>query len=390
MPAARPLLLILIVIALGCGRSEPERAAVPKTLRALLDDARLERVAATAPPTNARVLRVEGGTAWIRLGLSGSDAQARPSGGGTLSTFSLPLAAIEPILLRSPRATLIFGDRPPVQVGRAWQMPNGEEANAWLQDDLLLLTLPPEFLAQIPIELVFPVSAAEAFAAGLLDGADPAEVLLTRVGDNERRRRAIQLEAGMVLELGAADASLTFEPIGAGRIEVRRESAWVEYRPETLDLRTPCALRALEGRVHLVEPRLATEASGERPANVLVLVLDTLRADRLGPWRDGPSLTPSLDALLAESTVWTQAWSNAPWTLPSIATLMTGRQAAEHGAHFGSASLAPEVSTLGEALRASGHRTAAFTEGGYFLPSFGLARGFDHFDGSGEIGRAHV
>jgi arylsulfatase A-like enzyme len=74
------------------------------------------------------------------------------------------------------------------------------------------------------------------------------------------------------------------------------------------------------------------EASAERP-NVLVVVVDTLRADAVGPRRNGaPSLTPRLDALGAEGLVFTDAVSQSSWTLESVSSLMTGLHSRAHGA----------------------------------------------------------
>ncbi|MEA3409291.1 MAG: sulfatase-like hydrolase/transferase, partial [Candidatus Eisenbacteria bacterium] len=72
--------------------------------------------------------------------------------------------------------------------------------------------------------------------------------------------------------------------------------------------------------VALMVAALLTSCSSEpsRP-NIVVVVLDTVRLDYTGPGGTAEQLTPALDELAAEGTVFTRAWSNAPWTVPSHA-----------------------------------------------------------------------
>ncbi|MDH3685054.1 MAG: sulfatase-like hydrolase/transferase, partial [Myxococcales bacterium] len=120
---------------------------------------------------------------------------------------------------------------------------------------------------------------------------------------------------------------------------------------------------------------------GPRADRIVLVTIDTLRADHVGAYGREPSPTPTLDALAAAGTRFTAAFSPAPLTLPSHATLLTGRDPHEHGArHNGVFPLPNDVPTLTEALQARGFGTAAFV-GAYVLDrSFGLARGFDTYD----------
>jgi len=120
---------------------------------------------------------------------------------------------------------------------------------------------------------------------------------------------------------------------------------------------------------------------GPRADRVVLVTIDTLRADHVGAYGHEPSPTPTLDALAATGTRFTAAFSPTPLTLPSHATLLTGRDPHEHGArHNGVFPLPNDVPTVTEALRARGFATGAFV-GAYVLDrSFGLARGFETYD----------
>ncbi|HSL21123.1 MAG TPA: sulfatase-like hydrolase/transferase [Vicinamibacterales bacterium] len=113
-----------------------------------------------------------------------------------------------------------------------------------------------------------------------------------------------------------------------------------------------------------------------RPPSVLLITIDTLRADRVRP-----DLTPTLAALAREGIAWPQARATAPLTLPSHATILTGALPPEHGLREnGAGRLDQSRPTLATVLRARGYQTAAFV-GAYVLDRrFGLANGFDHYD----------
>mgnify|MGYP002777276563 CR=1 FL=1 len=123
--------------------------------------------------------------------------------------------------------------------------------------------------------------------------------------------------------------------------------------------------------------------------NVVLLVLDTVRADHLGCYGYARPTTPSLDSFAAGADRYALARSTAPWTLPSHASLFTGKVPQLHGADarrlasgevLDAMSLRAEELTLAEALRESGWATAAFVaNAGYVNPRMGLDQGFEEF-----------
>ena len=140
------------------------------------------------------------------------------------------------------------------------------------------------------------------------------------------------------------------------------------------------ALLALGAAAYLRRPGGPTSEGRPRPS-VLLVTLDTLRADRVGAWGGPPGLTPVLDSLAARGVVFDEAQSSAPLTLPSHATLLTGLEPPRHGVHDnGRYVLPPDLETLATRLKAAGYETGAFV-GAYVLDRrFGLARGFDVYD----------
>jgi len=114
---------------------------------------------------------------------------------------------------------------------------------------------------------------------------------------------------------------------------------------------------------------------------VVLITIDTLRADRLGSYGSARGLTPALDRFAQTATRFSAAVTQVPLTVAAHATILTGLHPAHHGVRTNDG-VQPRASVtmLPEALRAHGYTTAAFI-GGYPLDrSFGLSRGFDWYD----------
>jgi arylsulfatase A-like enzyme/Flp pilus assembly protein TadD len=117
-----------------------------------------------------------------------------------------------------------------------------------------------------------------------------------------------------------------------------------------------------------------------RGANVLLVTIDTLRADRVGAYGGTVGLTPTLDRLAREGLRFERAYAPVPLTLPSHASLMTGRYPTRTGVHDNGTFTLGAGPTLAAGLKAAGYRTGAFV-GAFVLDArFGLNRGFDTYD----------
>lgn len=131
--------------------------------------------------------------------------------------------------------------------------------------------------------------------------------------------------------------------------------------------------------------------------NVLLILVDTLRADHMGLYGYGRDTTPHIDAFAREAVVFENAVVQAPWTAPSVASLFTGLYPSVHGLDAGidldrsfdparedrpmalQKALAPSVPTLAEELRRHGYTTAGFVSQVYLNSVFGFGQGFERY-----------
>ncbi len=145
-----------------------------------------------------------------------------------------------------------------------------------------------------------------------------------------------------------------------------------------------------------------TKRAGTPPRNLILVTVDTLRADRMSAFGHAratsdlagvgevlgtvPAARKSLDELAAEGVVFARALAPRGMTFPSIATLFTGLAPLEHGAFENQELLCTEVTTLAETLKDAGFATGAFTTNPLLVPDSGIEQGFERFysDRSGE------
>jgi arylsulfatase A-like enzyme len=138
---------------------------------------------------------------------------------------------------------------------------------------------------------------------------------------------------------------------------------------------------ALVGLCSVIVTTASAEDVAATPArpSFLLVVLDTVRADAISAYGKVAGTTPSFDKLAADGVRYERVFAPAPWTLPSHATLFTGRRIDEHRVAMpGQPDLPIDYETLAEALQAAGYETAAFSENAIVSDLFGLLRGFDH------------
>ncbi len=119
--------------------------------------------------------------------------------------------------------------------------------------------------------------------------------------------------------------------------------------------------------------------SDRAPVNVLVITIDTLRADRLGCYGYSRPTTPHIDALAESGVRFENAFCQAPLTLPSHCSIFTSRYTLSHGSLGHAYPLNPEVGTLAEFFRAAGRTTAAFVSNHVLDSRYGLSKGFDTY-----------
>src|SRR5689334_470460 len=134
-----------------------------------------------------------------------------------------------------------------------------------------------------------------------------------------------------------------------------------------------CTVVAVMFAVAACSPRTP---ESPRLRSLLLITIDTLRADHVGAYGYSRARTPAIDALARSGVTFDRAFAAAPITLPSHATMLTGRYPPGHGARDNGIRVAPAVPTLATELHARGFRTAAFVAAFPLDHQFGLDRGF--------------
>jgi len=124
--------------------------------------------------------------------------------------------------------------------------------------------------------------------------------------------------------------------------------------------------------------------------NVVVVSIDTLRADHLGAYGYERPTSPSIDALAASGVLFENALTPSSWTLPAHASLLSGVSPYRHGAVAATARIRDDVPLLAELLGAQGYHTVAFVNAPFVGRDYGFARGFARFEQRFEQRRRDV
>lgn len=119
-------------------------------------------------------------------------------------------------------------------------------------------------------------------------------------------------------------------------------------------------------------------APGARP-NVMLILIDTLRADHLSFYGYPRATSPALSRMAERGVIFDRAVAQAPWTKPSVASLLTGTHVHRHGVVWRPDVLGSQLLTLAETMRHGGYQTAAFSSNPWVTPEFGFDQGFDSF-----------
>jgi arylsulfatase A-like enzyme len=195
------------------------------------------------------------------------------------------------------------------------------------------------------------------------------------------------LVTGGCLLAGTAAYFVLFRP---ARILGRLLSGALERTSRASFLRfLPAAVLGLALALWVVAwmARLQARAqAAQRGRNVIVIAVDTVRADRvslLSERERSRDLTPNIRSLLAaRGTVFTNAVSQAPWTLPAFASIFTGLYPEQHGAQHLDGKLSAGNLTLAELLGEAGYHTYGVVSGDYAGKAVGMDQGFQDFDES--------
>ena len=193
------------------------------------------------------------------------------------------------------------------------------------------------------------------------------------VGVGDHGERLILRLVAFVLAAGVALAAWKFS--AAWQTLQRRSVMWLALFA-LLYTGIPPAQRALRER-----RALNGISSANRAPNVLVIIVDALRADHLSTYGYARGTSPYATKLASRGVLFENAIAAAPWTLPSHASILTGRLPHETGAARPDGYVDQGLPTLAEAFRERGYRTAAFSANWWFFARrLGFGRGFLHFE----------
>jgi arylsulfatase A-like enzyme len=243
--------------------------------------------------------------------------------------------------------------------------------------------------------IVSPLSTELAFPVAL---PGDAELSFSPAMLTERRVARARVDFRVAVSSDGSDVEVYRREVRAGEANVWHDAkvdlgAWggksvtlklsTEPSSGASHVRWASRVRPAWGEPSIRARRTSPLGPGERPS-FIVLLVDTLRADYLGAYGFEAEISPSLDRLAAESVIFENCFSSAPWTKPSVASLFTSLPPAVHGVTgFGSMALTQllpgEAETLAERFRGAGYRTAAFVANPLVSLRHGFDQGFDIF-----------
>lgn len=201
------------------------------------------------------------------------------------------------------------------------------------------------------------------------------------------RAGALPRAGGLGATLGAL--AVILYPVGAplGRVLLTRiEQRLLAPLFRSTAIRPLAILAAAVGLCAEGIPILFAPKPGPERPNIVFITIDTLRADHLSCYGHRRPTSPSIDRLADRGILFEDALSQAPWTLPSMASLHTSLYPSEHGANKADRPLRQGHDTLAEALRNEGYRTLGIVSHWFVSDRFGFDQGYEHFDDGHVLG----
>jgi arylsulfatase len=392
-----------------------EYGAARLFLQERLESADLRAEPLEAAEDLAEVLWVRAGLAGVVVELDPEDAAVKEDQGRILTRFELPLL---------PAPAEVAEDLPEIldlSIPRLDGPGDERTAGFWIENGRLSVLRPAARDLPDPLRLCYTIYAAQLAGSSHAAGRERRDLLGVRARRGNHSAEAIAIPSGAAL-------TLTLPPLPEGAIEGALTS--VRVNAEGLG---PTVILRLDGEEIFETPvpgmaegatfvgsaskprvsipgapearRLEIEVGGdpgnvvlfEAPAwarprtwsdghNVILIVVSSLRRDRLAVYGNDKGLTRNLDRLARQSLRYEEAWTTSSFGLTALASLVTSTFGRQHLAVGPERRLGDGLTTLAERFRQSGYQTAAFTEGGFASPPFGLDRGFLTFDAeSGDL-----
>jgi arylsulfatase A-like enzyme len=221
------------------------------------------------------------------------------------------------------------------------------------------------------------------FGIGIIRESNPAETM-DQASDKKGVNFAVVLEA-----------------------EGRKRTVFQQYlvRPSRADEETVSFSRYSVDMPHTKNIRLSLITEGDRDStafwynpvlfqkgknscNVLLISVDTLRADHLGCYGYARQTSPNIDSLARDSVIFSNVYASSPWTLPSHVSMLTSLHGVHHQVYQDTERMDPTILTLADLLRKNHFFCTAFTGGGFVSSVYGFSKGFDMYqEGGGGVHR---
>jgi choline-sulfatase len=208
-------------------------------------------------------------------------------------------------------------------------------------------------------------------------------VTLQPEGGKERELARLQPGSGPVVlplgDAGAGPARLSLTAVSRG--PAAAANGLTLWRPAVAAPHAPKALAgAAPPKGAAVPASFQRPAAGGRPRNVILYLVDTLRADHLGCYGYSRPVSPHVDAFARQAVTFRHTVAQASWTRPATTTILTGLLPRTHGVNGQRDKLSEQALTLAEMLQTRGYQTAGFVTNGNVARSFGLAQGFETYE----------
>ena len=297
-------------------------------------------------------------------------------GGGTLR-FHLPARALRrgsnELLLRSAFAVApseVLGTEDKRELAAAWDSVSlqgpapSEKSQVQVRSNELILPYGTQvdYYLRLPAGAVLAIDDLSGDDKGVLEidvARDQLPPISAELGNADGGQRLGLGDQAGVVRLSFAAISRSAGGAGASSSPLRLELPRIEF-PEM--------------------PERLTHAEGAgRRANVVIYMVDTLRADRLGCYGAKRPLTPRIDQFAEDAALFEQAIAQSSWTRPSVASIFTGLGPDTHGVQDRRHRLAEDNVTLAEVLRDEGYETMGWVNNPNVAGRFGLGQGFDNY-----------
>jgi arylsulfatase A-like enzyme len=220
--------------------------------------------------------------------------------------------------------------------------------------------------------------------------AQPAELHFSLGLPEEKAQKIEQIEYQILAAADGDEEKLLFSRL----YHADKDKLWKNWNEFTLDLSPYAGSNlSLSFKTRLVEKKghainticwgnpflIKQQDKGKEKLNVIIYLVDTLRADHLGCYGDHEIKTPNIDRFASQGVLFERAYSQASWTKPSTATLLTSTYPSYHGAITREDGLTKKVTTIAECLRDEGYLTTGFINNPNIVSDFGFHQGFDSY-----------